>query len=346
MKFVINGRFLTQRITGVQRYAREIVSELDKICSDCDIEIAVPMTAAEIPAYSNIRVVRIGKRAGVLWEQTTFSRYVKNQRAVSVNLCNSAPLTGKKVVAIHDVKVRAHPEFFGWKFRAWYNLLFRNITRTAKAIITVSEFSKQEIVKYYRCDPSKIFVIYNAWQHFEAIPVAADVLEKFQVTEKSYIFALGSLEPNKNLKWILNAAKNNPQETFIVGGGINEAVFAKQDFSLPPNVRLIGYLSDVESKSLMHYCKAFVFPSFYEGFGIPPMEAMVAGAPQIFVSDIPVMHEIFGNEVEYIDPQGDGNGLKCEPHGNYSCTLLKYTWSDSAQKLMRYLRRIEEKYDR
>ena len=189
-------------------------------------------------------------------------------------------------------------------------------------------------------------MIYNAWQHFEAIPVAVDVLEKFQVTEKSYIFALGSLEPNKNLKWILNAAKNNPQETFIVGGGINEAVFAKQNFSLPPNVRLIGYLSDVESKSLMHYCKAFVFPSFYEGFGIPPMEAMVAGAPQIFVSDIPVMHEIFGNEVEYIDPQGEGNGLKCEPHGNYSCTLLKYTWSDSAQKLMRCLRRIEEKYDR
>lgn len=302
MKYIINGRFLTQKITGVQRYAREIVAELDKICSDLDIEIAIPSGAEEVPHYANISIVRIGKRSGVIWEQTTFARYVKQQHAISINLCNSMPLSGKKIVAIHDVKVKAHPEFFSWKFRLWYNILFRNAARRAKAIITVSEFSKEEIIKYYHCNPNKIHVIYNAWQHYCSVPTDRAVLVKFQLTEHSYVFALGSLEPNKNLKWILESAKMNPDERFIVGGGINKAVFAEQKWELPKNVCLIGYLSDIEAKTLMQYCKAFVFPSFYEGFGIPPMEAMVAGAPKIIVSDIPVMHEIFGDSVRYIDP--------------------------------------------
>ena len=346
MKYIINGRFLTQRITGVQRYAREIVSELDKLCVNKNIEIAIPENVDDIPHYENIKIVRIGKTNGVKWEQTAFSRYVKKEKGVSVNLCNSAPLTGKKIVTIHDVKVKAHPEFFGWKFRLWYNFLFRNIVKKAQVIITVSEFSKSEIIRYYRCDPNKVHVIYNGWQHYEQIPVEEDVLGKFLLSEGQYIFALGSLDPNKNLKWILETAKNNPQEKFIVGGGINKKVFAEQEFILPKNVQLVGYLSDVESKSLMHYCKAFVFPSFYEGFGIPPMEAMVAGARNIIVSDIPVMHEIFGESVSYISPTEYTYAIedilaereKDNKEEQSQKILEKYSWKMSAQKLYEILR--------
>ena len=80
MKYIINGRFLTQRITGVQRYAREIVSELDKLCANKNIEIAVPENVDDIPHYENIKIVRIGKTTGVKWEQTAFSRYVKKEK--------------------------------------------------------------------------------------------------------------------------------------------------------------------------------------------------------------------------------------------------------------------------
>lgn len=338
MKYIINGRFLSQRITGVQRYAREIVSELDKICSDLDIEIAVPGNVDAAPSYTNIKIVKIGKRTGVLWEQTTFSRYVKKQHAVSINLCNSAPLRGRKIVAIHDVKVKAHPEFFGWKFRAWYNFLFKNAAKKADALITVSEFSKQEIIKYYGCDEKKIHVIYNAWQHYSKISTNRAILDELHLVEHEFIFALGSLEPNKNLKWIFETAKNNPNETFIIGGGINKTVFAEQQWDIPKNVRLIGYLSDIEAKTLMQYCKAFVFPSFYEGFGIPPMEAMVACAPEIIVSDIPVMHEIFGDAVKYIDPNFGGShqpNLFGVSNYRYDMVLDRFSWDKSAHILQR-----------
>ena len=347
MKYIINGRFLAQTLTGVQRYAREIVSELDKICRGSDIEIAVPSDVQENPPYENIRIVRIGGKSGVVWEQTAFSRYVRKNRAVSVDLCNSAPLRGKKIVAVHDVKVKAHPEFFSLKFRAWYSFLFRNICKRAQALITVSEFSKQEIIKYYGVPSGKISVVYNAWQHYAPVPADPSVMEKFGVSRQGYFFALGSLDPNKNLKWILKAARRLPQEIFLIGGGINQSVFAKQDLCLPGNVRLTGYLSDPEAKALMQGCKAFLFPSFYEGFGIPPMEAMVAGAPRIIVSDIPVLHEIFGDAVEYLDPNKDEAQLlsvcggACSEAG-YERILSKFSWRDSAEKLLQVLRSMEE----
>ena len=341
MKYIINGRFLSQRITGVQRYAREIVSELDKICADLDIEIAVPGNVDEIPFYTNIKIIKIGKRTGVLWEQTTFSRYVKKHHAISVNLCNSMPLSGRKIVAIHDVKVKAHPEFFSWKFRIWYNFLFKNAVKKADTLITVSEFSKQEIIKYYRCDQKKIHVIYNAWQHYSNIPIDTKVLDKFGLQEKNYYFALGSLDPNKNLKWILSVAKQHPESIFAIGGGINRNVFAKENLRATENVKFLGYLSDTESKSLMHYCKAFLFPSFYEGFGIPPMEAMVAGAPRIVVSDIPVMHEIFDSCVEYVDPCARNYFEDCNAGKNsfqYVRVLTQYSWEKSAQSVFDILK--------
>lgn len=336
MKYVINGRFLSQRVTGVQRYAREIVAALDNICDDLDIEIAVPGNVGEIPAYTNIKIVRIGKRTGVFWEQTTFSRYVKKRHAVSINLCNSMPLSGRKIVAIHDVKVKAHPEFFSWKFRIWYNLLFKNAVKKADALITVSEFSKQEIIKYYRCDPQKIHVIYNAWQHYSNIPIDTKVLDKFGLQEKNYYFALGSLDPNKNLKWILSVAEKHSESTFAIGGGINRNVFAKENLHATDNVKFLGYLSDVEAKSLMHFCKAFLFPSFYEGFGIPPMEAMVAGAPRIVVSNLIVLNEIYGDALEYIDPYVSESNLEVSNVNfdkKYKRVLSKFSWEESAMKL-------------
>lgn len=341
MKFVINGRFYNQSMTGVQRYATEIVAQLDLICGNLNIEIAVPI-GTKIPSFQNIKVVILGKHEGLVWEQIDFSRYVKKQNAVSLNLCNSAPLFGKKIVCIHDVKIKAHPEFFSWKFRKWYSILFRNITKRAIAVITVSEFSKDEIIKYYHCDASKINVIYNAWQHYANIPTSLEAVKKFRLEKGKYIFALGSLEPNKNLKWIFEVAKRNPSEKFAIGGGINTKIFSKRHLSIPSNVVLLGYLQDTEAKSLMENCKYFVFPSFYEGFGIPPMEAMVAGAENIIVSDIPVMHEIFKNSVIYIDPYQYDYLIKqnISHKSDFQDTLAMFSWEQSAEKMYSLLHKV------
>lgn len=343
MKLVINGKFLGQRLTGVQRYARELVSALDQICQDFSIEIVVPAEAEKnCPPLQNIKKVVKGKKASTLWEQTCFARYVKKSHAVSVNLCNSAPLFARKIVCVHDIKLYAHPEFFSWKFRLWYHILFRNIMKKADAIITVSDFSEREIGKYFPKASSKIYVVPNAWQHFEKVAPCADALQKFGLQRREYFFAMSSLEPNKNLKWIAEAAKKEKDAVFAVAGGIDRKVFRKVAEDFPTNVKLLGYVTDEEAKALMEGCRAFLFVTIYEGFGLPPLEALSAGAPCVVVSDTEVMHEILGNNAVYVLPESydcDLNTVAVPCGGD---CLEKYSWESSAQKLLEILLHYRE----
>ncbi len=335
-KIIINGRFLTQKITGVQRYAREIVAELDKIIAKDEIEMAIPPETVNVPVYENIKVVRVGSFHNRMWEQLSFPWYVINKGGLSLNLCNVAPLLSPGIVCIHDVKIKATPQFFSKKFLLWYSLLFWNATKRAKKIITVSEFSKSEIIKYYGINPEKVIVVPNGWQHFKRISYDENALSKYCLKNEDYYFAMSSLEPNKNFGWIAEKAKNNPKDNFVIAGSINEKVFADGlGFKCPTNMKLIGYVTDQEAKTLMRDCKAFLFPSIYEGFGIPPLEAISAGAKRVIVSDIPVMHEIFGDSVEYIDFEDDKES-SCKVNSNEN-VLSKFSWSFSAVNLLRFL---------
>ena len=335
-KIIVNGKFLTQRITGVQRYAREILFELDSLIEKNQITLAIPTAVKEIPNYKNINVVFVGKKSGIFWEQIEFPFYVRSQHGVSLNLCNVAPLIEPGIVCIHDMKVKKYPEYFGKKFRLWYNLLFYNETKRALKIITISEFSKKEIMKYYKVKTSKIVVIPDAWQHFTRIKCDEDTLMRYGLIKNDYYFAIGSMDCNKNFKWIAEMAKQTSKDIFVIAGTLNKKVFAKNlGFECPPNMRLLGYVSDEESKTLMRDCKAFLFPSFYEGFGIPPLEAVSAGAKKIVVSDIPVMHEIFENEANYIEPDKIAEIGKLQDCSEK--VLRKYSWVTSSKKMYEML---------
>lgn len=339
-KIIINGRFLTQKMTGVQRYAREITTALDKFVEKEQVEIVVPPEAEELPAYKNIKIVKVGIFHNRMWEHISFPLYVMKCGGIALNLCNVAPLLSPGIVCIHDVKIKAHPEFFSAKFLIWYKLLFFNAMKRARFIITVSEFSKNEIMKYYHVDSNKIAIVPNGWQHFKRINFNETTLKKYNLLKEEYYFAMSSLEPNKNFKWIADMANNNPNEKFVIAGAINEKIFAEGlGFRCPDNMKLIGYISDEEAKTLMRDCKAFLFPSIYEGFGIPPLEAMSAGAKHIIVSDIPVMHEIFGDSVEYIVKKNYIKFNDKKINIRFDDILKKYNWSKSSLKLKNIIER-------
>ena len=333
-KIIINGRFLTQKITGVQRYAREITAALDKIVEKNKVEIVVPPETKELPNYENIKIVKVGMFHNRIWEHISFPLYVMKCGGIALNLCNVAPLLNPGIVCIHDVKIKAHPEFFSTKFFIWYKLLFFNAAKRARFIITDSEFSKNEIIKYYNIDSERIFIVPCGWQHFKKINYDEKTLRKYNLLKEDYYFAMSSLEPNKNFKWIADMANNNPKEKFVVAGSINEKIFAEGlGFRCPDNMQLIGYISDEEAKTLMRDCKAFLFPSIYEGFGMPPLEAMSAGAKRIIVSDIPVMHEIFGDSVEYIKQTSSNKFYVKNINKQFDVILEKYNWLKSGLKL-------------
>lgn len=344
MKVIINGRFLIHRVTGVERYAREILSELDKIIEPESIEMAVPPEVEGIPVYKNIKIVKTGKLHNRLWEHISFPWYVHTQKGVSLNLCNVAPLPAPGIVCIHDVKVKATPQYFSKIFLLWYDLLLGNATKRAKRIITVSEFSKSEIVKYFKVNPDRITVIPNAWQHYEKIGYDKDALKKYGIEKNNYYFSVCSLEPNKNFKWIAEEAKRNPDYIFAVAGSINKKVFADgMGFECPNNMKLLGYISDEEAKTMMRDGKAFLFPTFYEGFGIPPIEAICAGATCLIVSDTEIMHEVLENDANFIDPikyEYDFDGLKRLKDPNK--ILSKYSWEQSAKLLFKTVEEMLE----
>lgn len=335
-KVIVNGRFLMQHVTGVQRYAREILAELDKMIEPGELLMAVPPDVEEIPDYKNIKVVKVGKLHDRLWEHISFPMYVARQNGISLNLCNVAPLPSPGIVCIHDVKIKATPQYFSKKFLLWYNLLFSNTCKHAKKIITVSEFSKNEIMKYYHVAENKIVVIPDAWQHYQRIEYDEDAFQKYGIEKDNFFFAMCSLEPNKNFKWVAEVARKNPDQTFAVAGSINKRVFADGlGFDCPENMKLLGYVSDEEAKTLMRDCKAFLFPTFYEGFGIPPLEAISAGAKQVVVSDTEVMHEIFGDSVVYVNPNEYQLPEITDERIKNRGILVKFAWEKSAEMLYR-----------
>jgi glycosyltransferase involved in cell wall biosynthesis len=312
-------------MTGVQRFAYELVSALDgQLTTNDGVSLAVPSSVSEtqIPNLHAIAVARVGSHHGVRWEQCDFPSYCHAQHAIPVNLCNAAPLRNPGIVCIHDVKVKRFPEYFTWKFRLWYDLLFSRIARKAVLVLTVSEFSKKEIEATLHIPERKIVVVPNAWQHLEHIVPSDDVLSRYHVLDKGFFFMLGSLDPNKNLAWLWSRKLSGiPKRRFwcreTLTGRCSPTAAAMA--SLPSNVTFLGYASDEDVKGLMAHCKALVFPSFYEGFGVPPLEALRVGSP-IIVSDIPVLREIYQDAAIYIDPHRtdyvlDGSSRPPRPQG-------------------------------
>lgn len=339
MRIYINGRFLTQRITGVQRYALEMTKALDSLISDDKILqqheyiVIAPQNVLYDIELRNMSFIQRGVLKGHLWEQLELPVYSRD--GFLMNFCNCAPLIkGNQTVTIHDAAVSAVPQAFSLAFRTWYKLMFMWLGRSLKQIFTVSEFSKKELNKYYGIPLNKIHVTYNGIDHIKKLKVDESVITREGLMDKKYILAVSSMNPSKNFSLILDVARLMPDVEFIIAGGSNAKVFKSAGLDVPQNAKFIGYVSDEELMALYSYASVFVYPSLYEGFGIPPLEAMMCGCP-VVVSDIEVFHEVYGNSVNYCNCKDVGLWTKVLKeviaHHSYSKIDLtkfcnKYNW--------------------
>ena len=339
-KYVIGGIFVERSLTGVARYCWELIRELDILIDNKDIcvQLLVPNGVDVDYNFKNIEVVNYAKSRKFFWYNISLPLYILKNKAVGIHLAVQIPWIKPDIVCIHDVNTNVNPQFFSkyhvikTKFEKWLAVKF------ARKIIAVSEFSKHEINKYIGERPDTV-VVYNAWQHMKNIDLIGTSSTLFGVSRGEYFFSMSSIAPTKNFKWIIEAAKQNPNEKFIIAGGIDPKTFGVNGLNDEiDNVKYIGRITDEEAKVLMRDCKAFIFPSFYEGFGIPPLEALACGAPHIIVSDIPVMHEVYGDSAHYINPydyrQIDLNRIINSNISDSSNTLEKYSWKKSAQVLL------------
>lgn len=302
----INARFLTQQITGVQRFASEISKKLKDFYGD-KIRFVCPNNIINQELASYLEVEIIGKQTGHYWEQVELPIYLKsNGNPLLINLCNTAPLLyWKNVLTIHDIAFKVNPSWFDWKFSTWYNFMILTLVKSSKKVVTVSEFSKEELKKYYKIDSGKVIVVPNAISFDQRV-------SKQGLAEKgNYILAVSSLDPRKNFVRLIRAFKkvqNEYVQLKIVGS--SSKVFAddnlKELIESDNRVELTGYVDDDELIRLYHHAKLFVYPSLYEGFGIPPLEAMSLGCPTL-VSDIGSLRETCRDGALFFNPFDDND---------------------------------------
>lgn len=352
----IDGYALTNKAaTGIHRNTIEILKELDKIIDKKVVEIVLPLDFDFNIKFNNIGITKLKamKKSKIIRGRTyvfnniTYKKYVKKNKYISCDLLLTFPTFGCDLIMVYDTIPELYPSHYvGLKTRIWYKNFLkkqRKSIKKAKLILTDSYSAKGDIERFYPVSKGKIEVLYCGWQHINSIKEDASILKRLNLKENNYFFSLGSRLIHKNVKWVVSAAKQNKDETFVVTGNISKVNDGGEEL---PNVIYTGYLSDSEIKALMHYCKAFIQPSMYEGFGLPPMEAMSVGA-RCIVSTGGSLPEIYKNSVWYIDPlKYDDINIKeimSKKIESNDAVLNAFSWAESAKKLKEILLELNNK---
>jgi glycosyltransferase involved in cell wall biosynthesis len=272
-EILVNGRFLSRRVTGVERHGREILSLMGD-------EYRLERTQAN------------GWR-GHLWEQFHLPRQVK-QNSILWSPANTGPLVvANQALTLHDLSPLEHPGWFQKSFATWYRLFLPILIRRARVVFTPSMYVKDKICRRFGID--NIVVTPNGVDRFKFHPVAKQ--EKYDLPKK-YVLFVGTLEPRKNLVGLLQAWKevqDEFKEVWLIIAGTYGHVFGSLRLSAEvERVRFLGYVEEAQLPGLYAGATVFILPSFDEGFGLPALEAMACGVP-VIASDGGALPEVVGD---------------------------------------------------
>lgn len=303
----INGRFLTQRTTGVQRFAAEITGALDRMAASgaCPPARLLVPTGADPSAFPHLAVERFGRLSGQAWEQTELPR--RACPSVLVSLGNTAPLLAgsRQAVVIHDAGVFDTPGSYSKAFRAWYRTLHRALPRCGARLLTVSEFSRGRIAYTLRLDPGQIGVLPEGGEHILREPADPAVLARHGLEPGRFALAVGTRAAHKGLDGLPELAAVLAAEgmRLAVAGATDPGVFRNATDPSGEAVVALGRVTDAELRALYEAALCLVFPSRYEGFGLPPLEAMACGCP-VLAAAAGAVPEVCGDAALWFDAAG------------------------------------------
>lgn len=303
----INGRFLTQRQTGVQRFALEVLLSLDQAWKAADVggaPVPVVLTpkGAVAPHLESLRVETVGTLKGHAWEQLELR--LASRDGFLINFGATGPLLKRRqLITVHDAAVHVVPEAYSRAFRLWYKMAIPVLSRTSAGVMTVSEFSKRELCKYFSIPEHKIRVCPEGKEHIERTVADNEILARHGLKPGQYFLAVSSLSPHKNFRVITRALRHlhGTGITVAIAGSTDPSVFHQTSKNETELVKLLGYVSDEALKCLLQNAIALIHPSRYEGFGLAPLEAMAVGCP-VIASRAAAIPEVCGDAVWYFDP--------------------------------------------
>lgn len=305
---------------GIGRYIIELAKALDSCACETD-EITVYISQAAVRLFEwqpqRIHIVPVrggGKtRSRILRQQLVLPRLMNRGCDVVHYPDYLTPLRRPApcVITVHDVAYAVDPTFYTPSQRVWRHLMYPVALRATTAIIAVSDFTRREILRLFpKMPPDRVRVVHLGVQSLgePQAEVCRRLRDRFGLPSR-FVLSVCTREPRKNLDRLLHAFGRSPEladEHLVLVGGAGWGpdsldVLSAYGPQLRRRVLVTGYVATSELAALYHMASAFIYISLYEGFGLPPLEALSCGLPAI-VSDIPVLHEVLGSSALYVNP--------------------------------------------
>jgi len=355
-----NMRFLAQPLSGMQRYAEELALAVDRCLAEtpdaldgAPVSGLLPQGHARDRPWRRIQLRRVGGLGGHAWEQSQLALAARG--GILVSLAGSGPLThDRHVLVLHDANPFVNPHFYSRPFRLWHSFLQPRLARRARRLLTISEFSRYELARCLRLPPDHFGILPDSAEHILQTAPDPETLSRHGLVAGGYALCVGNQSPNKNIALALSAFErlNHPDLKLAVAGGTPAALAAARTGDAPWLAKL-GRVTDEELRTLYEAAALFIFPSIYEGFGIPPLEAMALGCP-VVSADTSAMPEVLGDAAFFFRGGDAGDcaariaevlALDTAGRANVAAAgraqAQRYTWSASADRLCAVLRDVQ-----
>jgi glycosyltransferase involved in cell wall biosynthesis len=259
---------------------------------------------------------------------------------------------------IHDAQVFLTPESYSPAFRHFYQFMLPRIGKSSAKILTVSEYSKRQLVRFGIAAEDKVEVIHNGADHVLACKSEPNIIAELGLEPYRYVVALSNTQAHKNISILFRAFSQRSMRSarLVLVGKASRKEFEEIGQTPPENTLFAGAVTDGQLRALMERAAALAFPSTTEGFGLPPLEAMHVGCP-VVVAPCGALEEVCGDAATYVSPDDDLGWatalltLMEDENGRRTATNLglrqgkNFTWAASAQKLANVIESVSQTVD-
>ncbi|WP_028992026.1 glycosyltransferase family 4 protein [Thermoanaerobacter thermocopriae] len=377
MKIAINASILDDRPSGLGVYTLNVINYLCQIIEKSDQLIIYTSVPQYFTEQSNIKVKKIpdmtqpkyGKQAAIyrfIWTNTSLLNYLKKEEVdLLYSTTHHGPLFYKnQIITIHDLL----PIHFNYKDSLqrilqtnYFKFILPQIIGRAKKIITISDCTKSDIIKYFNVQEEKIVKIYNGYDKnlfFPRNSARSYIYGKYKIED--YILAVGASYPHKNYDNLIKAitlALDKNIKLIIAGGKDEYRNYLKKlakELNLVDRVLFINYVPQKDLPYLYSAAKCLVYPSLYEGFGLPPLEAMACGCP-VITSNTSSLPEVVGDAGVMVNPYNveeigraidlvlSNENLRREMIEKGLKQVQKFSWRKTAEEIYKVIKEIGEK---
>lgn len=371
MKIVLNGRFLLPgRLEGIGYHTLAVTKILSEELGECQFEVLVDRAVtADFGFGENVKLCVLPPQARhpllfILWFEWQVKRYLKHSRAdlfISFDGFGVLGASCPTILTVHDVAYQYFPKHISRMMRWYYAFFTPRFLREASKVVTVSAFSRDELVKFFGLKREEIGLSCNGlrsiFEERSRMPISGQ-------EKKGYFVVLGAIQPRKNLERVLRAyllyrerqELDRPSQLYIVGrkGWKYEGLLRVVSGSpFREDIVFTGYLCDVKLKEILSRAKALIYASLYEGFGVPVIEAMSVGTP-VITSSISSMPEVAGDAAILVDPYDeedicaamlrvDSDREWCEElvEKGYA-NIDRYDWHSAAKPYKTYIQKMRQ----